>query len=1004
MLIRVGSRRIARTRSLGAYLSSTEQTAKAAYIQNSSADLIASGSIIGDSLTPELNIGDKSIVSSDFVSGLSGWRIAGTGQAEFQSVDVRGNITAESGQIGNWNISGAASSRVFGTSTLLGTYIESSTDIGSNDLDIVSGSYVGLFKSFIPDSINIVTADRTTNIVTLTADGDHSYQVGDQLIVTMLSGAYDATMNNGGDPVTITARTSTTLSYSNTGSTVASGAAVGSVIKYVEDVAGLYLRDYGKREFDYGYFSNKGVAYHSADILNLVHNSSFEWTYDYYDPGGGGFLFVEFNQPSLADWTGAAAGATFASYDFDGSRFLSSSAYGANLRWTTGALSTYVDGTISYLAADQFHLLSEDRSLGLGFDMFFDFTPVQKLVTTNPTATSTLISITTTTSHSFSIGDLVYIDFNVYNTNVDTAEGMTDYPIISYGQDGSGVFNNVFKVVSIPSGTVFTITNTTGTAFSGTTTRVAATNNDGTSRTQAAYKVSFPAFDLSEIRFKFSNNTTVSLSSVLSAASLAILNTTDGKYNYSSPSFYMDEYLNNNQTMRPFFRYSPNNMNVRGSLLEAAYIANDPTGYAAKSAIKVQFPGWLYRQTTDTLAGGNYNFTSTNKLTDSTGLGVGYVLDSVYLSTNNKPFYKTLYNPATSTKYEYNGSSTGLASDGSTYGLPTYPSIKTGLTWMDINLDSQEFTIQNVDELRLSAPGITKDLASSPSILPYNLADNSDTSIKTFVPSLYPETFDIVYGGSAGFNSGLGSTWQASTYSGGIYSYYDANSGYDIEIQAATLYHVGDQGSSSRMRSYRDYTGSAGGLGVEVESSVITETWNKLYGYKTVSIIQSSVLDMTGNIFGSLEPEAKVSSIEVKTSGLTLATLASSITMKADSILVNDSGTLTTGITAATGWTLGAYTYRRNSNMVQASITVTKVSPAITVDGTGNFTDSTIATMPAGFRPSFNGGTLSTAGSNGPIMTGYVTTAGAVVITATSDNATISVGQVLNISVIYMVA
>jgi hypothetical protein len=996
MWIRVGSKRIARARSLGAYLASTEQTAKAAYIQNSSSDLVASGAIIGDSLTPELNIGDKAIVSSDFVSGLSGWKIAGTGQAEFQSVDVRGNITADSGQIGNWNISGAAASRVFGNSTLLGTYLESSVDIGDDDLDITTGTYVGLFKSFVPESINITTARRTTNIVTLTTDDEHPYVVGDQLVVTMTAGAYDSAMNNGGLPVTITARTSTTISYSNTGSTVASGAAVGSVIRYVEDVAGLYLRDYGKREFDYGYFSSKGVAYRSADILNLVHNSSFEWTYDLYDPELG-FQFVEVNQPSLADWT--SGGGTFASYTFNGSRFQSISAYGASLGWTSSALSTYVDGTISYLAADQYHLLSEDRSLGIGFDMFFNYTPVQKLVTTNPTATTTRISITTTTAHGYAVGDLVYIDFNVYNTNVDTAMGMTNYPIIQDGEGGSGQFSNLFKVMGITSTTIFTITNTTGTAFSGTTTRVAQTNDDGTSRTQAVYKVYMPALDLSEIRFKFSNNTTTSLSSVLSAASLTNFNATDGKYFYTSPSSYMPQYLNNNQTMLSLQGFTVFPLYVRGSLLGAAYIANDPTGYAAKSAIKIQLPGWLYKQTTDTAVDGYFNFTSTTKLTDS--VGVGYVLDSVFLSTYNKPFYKIIYDPATSTRYQYDGyNPTGLESDGSTYGLPTYPSIRNGLTWMDINLDSQEFTIQNVDELKFSSPEIVKDMASSPYILPFNALDYSNGYIQ-FLSSLYPQSIDL----DGSTNQAMGSTKQSSTYSGGLYSYYDANSNYDIGIQAGTLYSVGDAGSSSRLKSYREfYTANEGTFAGGLESSVRTETWGRTYGYKTVSSIQASVMDSTGNIFGSLEPEAKVSYIEVMTSGFTLATLASSITMKADSILVNDSGTLTTGITAATGWTLGAYTYRRNSNMVQASITVTKVSPAITVPTGGNFTDSTIATMPAGFRPSFNGGTLSTAGANGAIMTGYVTTAGAVVITATSDAATIAIGQVLNISVIYMVA
>jgi hypothetical protein len=995
----LASRRTRKYKSLSNYLESLSVDAKELRIRNDYSG-VGSTAINSEQFADDVQLIDKTLQSNNYVSGASGWAISGTGNAEFENAYVRGDINATSGTIGYWHISQPTVQRTFGNTTLFGTFLESA-DHGYDDLSVTTGSYVSLFKSYDDDEMAFSAVSIDSNFVTLTIY-DHRYGIGDSIIVNFNDAAYSAYETTLSTLGTIVAITPTTITYDvgtvneNGAGDIGTTAASGDVLLYIEDVAGLYLRDYGKREFDYGYFSNKGVAYRSADIVNLVHNSSFEWTYDLYDPELG-FQSVEVNQPSLADWT--SGGGTFASYDFIGSRFDSRSAYGAELSWTTSALSTYVDGTISYLAADQYHLLSEDRALGLGFEMFFDYTPVQKLVTTNPTATTTRISITTTTAHGYAIGDLVYIDFNVYNTAVDTALDATNYPIIQDGEGGSGLFSNLFKVMSITSTTIFTITNTTGVAFSGTTTRVAQTNDDGTSRTQAVYKVYMPALDLSEIRFKFSNSTTTSLSSVLSADSLVPFNDTDGKYIHVSPSEYMPQYLNNNQTMLPLDGVGIYSLSVQGSLLEAAYVANDPTGYAAKSTIKIQLPGWLYKQTTDTALDGVYNFTSTTKLTDS--VGVGYVLDSVFLSTYNKPFYKIIYDPATSTRYEYNGyDPTGLESDGSTYGLPTYPSIRNGLTWMDINLDSQEFTIQNVDELKFSAPEITKDMASGPYILPYSAADYSNGYIQ-FLSSLYPQSIDI----DGADNQGIGTTKQSSTYSGGLYSYYDANSNYDIGIQAATTYEVGDFGSSSRLKAYREfYTADEGIFSGGLEASVRTETWSKRYGYKTVSSIQASVMDGTGNIFGSLEPEAKVSYIQVMTSGLTLATLASSITMKADSILVNDSGALTTGITAATGWTLGAYTYRRNSNMVQASITVTKATSAITVPAGGNFTDSTIATMPAGFRPSFNGGTLSTAGANGAIMTGYVTTAGAVVITATSDAATISIGQVLNISVIYMVA
>jgi hypothetical protein len=997
----VGSRRIAKNRSLGAYLSSTEQMAKAAYIQNSSADLIASGSIVGDSLTPELNIGDKAIVSADFVSGLSGWRIAGTGEAEFQSVDVRGHITADSGQIGNWNISGAAASRVFGTSTLFGTYLESSVDIGDNDLDITTGTYVGLFKSFVPDSVNIVTAGRTSNIVTLTTAEEHFYAAGDQIIVTMVSGAYDATMNNGGLPVTITSTTSTTITYSNTGSTVASGAAVGSVIQYVEDVAGLYLKDYGKREFDYGYFSNKGIAYRSADILNLVHNSSFEWSYDLYDEFG--YVMTETNIPSTADWDlSGGTGGTLATQDFNSLPYYGTqSAAGALVSWTTSAPTNYLRGKISYSAADQYHLLSENRLLYFGFEEFFKYDPVQKIVNANPTATTTRITFGTTSAHGLTTNDLVYIDLSVYNTNVDTTMGQTNYPIIERGYLGGYEFASVFKVMSTPSSTTFTITNTTGASFSGTTTRVARTNDLGIARTQAIYKVHFPAVPLSEFQLKFSNGASVQLDDLFSAETLSNYSG-DKIYVYSTPDEYMDRYLNANSTVAPMGGYFITNpMTIQGNALRDAYQSLDPTGYAAGNAIDLLMPAYVYKQTLDTYDVGTlaYGFTSTTKLTDSAG--VGFIMDSVYLSTINKSFYKGLYDPATSTTYTFDGSTTGLESDGVTYGLPLFPSIKDGLTWIDVDLDTQLFTLQNVDELSMAVTLMSKDMIFGPSIIPYNAAQY-DSGLLGFTAAWiagYPETIDI----DGNSNQGLGTTSQPSTFSGGRYSFYDASTNSDKVIQSATLYHVGDEGSSGRLRAYRDSYSTGGSLITSVEATTKTEVWSMRYGYKTVSSMQASVIDTTGTIYGSTEPEFKNAYIEVVTSGASLSTLSSLIQMSADTISINDSGTLTTGITAASNWTLGAYTYRRNGNVVQASITVTRTTSNITVPAGGNFTDSTIATMPTGFRPSFNGGVLSTAGSNGSIMTGFVNTGGGVTITATSDAATINIGQVLNVSVMYMV-
>lgn len=211
--------------------------------------------------------------SNNYVEGYSGWRITGNGEAEFENVTVRGEINAYSGSIGYWNISTPAVSRVIGPYTLLGTFVESS-QFGSDDEDETSGTYVGLFKSYSPDPVVVTNKERFANNVAQLTSVNHEFEVGDKIVVSLED---DTTFNNAGFPVTITEVTLNTFSYNNTGSTVSSSSTIGEAQLYNPDVAGLYLRDYGKREFDYGYFSSAGVAYVSAEDMNILENPSFEY-------------------------------------------------------------------------------------------------------------------------------------------------------------------------------------------------------------------------------------------------------------------------------------------------------------------------------------------------------------------------------------------------------------------------------------------------------------------------------------------------------------------------------------------------------------------------------------------------------------------------------------------------------------------------------------------------------------------------------------------------------
>ena len=233
---------------------------------------LASQAVSASALPEELTIFNRTIQTQNYVEGYSGWRITGDGDAEFGNVIVRGDINAYSGSIGYWNISTPAVSRVIGTQTLLGTFLESSST-GSTDSGVTTGTYVGLYKSYSPEDVVVTLASRATNVATLTSVG-HEFLVGDLVTIEIES---DTTYNNGLSPSTITAITNDTFSYANIGSNSSEAAVIGTARLYNPDVAGLYLRDYGKTNFDYGYYSSAGAAYVSAETLNLVYNPSFEW-------------------------------------------------------------------------------------------------------------------------------------------------------------------------------------------------------------------------------------------------------------------------------------------------------------------------------------------------------------------------------------------------------------------------------------------------------------------------------------------------------------------------------------------------------------------------------------------------------------------------------------------------------------------------------------------------------------------------------------------------------
>jgi hypothetical protein len=280
----LANKRIRRTKSLAGYLAGVHSDLNALTLRDNIRGIAAS-SIDGTNFAEEIELFDKSIQSGNYVPNTDGWKIDGSGSAEFGNVYVRGDINAETGTIGYWNISSPAVRRTFGSTELLGTFLESS-DLGTNDAGVNTGAYVSMFKSYVPEPIVIDSIEVSSNSVIVTAPG-HTFEVGDRITVN-----YGP--DNNGDPiydeyqsityVEVIETTDSTFTYfkpvgdnGDASNDLASVAVSGTAELFNEDVAGLYLRDYGRVEFDYGYFSNKGVKYVAADRINLVHNPSFEY-------------------------------------------------------------------------------------------------------------------------------------------------------------------------------------------------------------------------------------------------------------------------------------------------------------------------------------------------------------------------------------------------------------------------------------------------------------------------------------------------------------------------------------------------------------------------------------------------------------------------------------------------------------------------------------------------------------------------------------------------------
>lgn len=443
----MASRRLSRSKRFASYLAALNNDVSRVQARPNITG-IASGIVGGSNLSTNIILDNNFLQSSNYIPNLYGWKIDSDGNAEFGNVYVRGNINAETGTIGYWNISAPTVERVIGDRLLFGTFIESG-DLGATDEGKNSGTYVGLFKSYSEDGVAITNKWRVSNVATVRAPG-HGFENGDYVNINVES---DITYSTGEANARIFDVSADTFSYVNFGpdeeiynanlSVEVDTTAYGLATLYVKDVAGLYLQDYGRSQFDYGYFSNEGLAYVSAETPNLVYNPSAE-----YVVSGDIIASPENINPQNANWSlisnfGEVVG-TVSTHEFTANTsFDSASVYGIKYQWSDSLELGYVSvkTNISEMVSRKY--VENDRTLFLNFDFFYEkasypSSTVSAAVLDMTTIGVGQITITTATDHGLSIGDVIVLDGTFSSTS----------PSINYGGALAEMFGTVLDVLS----------------------------------------------------------------------------------------------------------------------------------------------------------------------------------------------------------------------------------------------------------------------------------------------------------------------------------------------------------------------------------------------------------------------------------------------------------------------------------------------------------------------------------------------------------------------------
>jgi hypothetical protein len=717
----VASRRSRKYKSLGNYLESLNIDARELRNRNSYTG-VGSEAISASQLSEEVEILDKSIQSSNYLSGEDGWKIDGSGNAEFGNVFVRGDINAETGTIGYWNISSPVVTRSFGEYELKGTFLESFNH-GDSDLTTDAGSYVGLFKSYEDDPIIFTGFSVESNRVTVTANA-HQFTANDLVVVTFANTAYSLYDKTIYAPGEITETTDNTFTYSigtinaNGLSDVAFTEENGEAYIYTSDVAGLYLRDYELKNFNYGFFSNKGVKFASPDAINFTYNPSFE----------SGVIANNLSIPNAGSWSNSnVSSAAFSlanvaaltatrTGSFTG-QFTRDSNFAANVRWsTTAPTDNMLVSTVDYSDIIYYNKIYSGTKLYLNMGIFFDYQPsisLSKNVVSsayNAISGNTTINVGATATSNFATGDYVFVDFNGERNEVDMFARVTS-------NTASSTFERLFRVLGVSGSSVYIDLGTGPTtegANTGSITISSKFNKDGTARPRRIHKAVYPKYDLTEVRIDVGGDSTIPLYDVLTDSSAEAWD--DGKnkyYTVADPTSYMDYLVDTSTSANLCALIAPLTVaadvdsdgvvTVDGKKLYDQYSILNPVGLANRNAISIQYPTWFYQGNFATAAA-----TSTKITANATTMGnVAAYFDSFNFGTFPAGFYGDTKNRAGS--YAWANAITA----------PNTISFAAGTEWISVDVDTQDVLYDGIDYLGFSNQDFPHTLRSRAAITTY---------------------------------------------------------------------------------------------------------------------------------------------------------------------------------------------------------------------------------------------------------------------------------------------